>query len=195
MRSKAYELQLAGDNAVKRAAIEKKYEDEARKLKLKQARADKAQALFSAIIKTAQAVIAGLAYGPPLGYVFAALNAALGAIQIGVIASQPIPAFAKGTKKAPRGLAYVGERGRELIEGSDGSLSLSPSTATLVNLGKGGQRIYNNRETEAIIRAAKGADSSEVRSLLDRVDRGNRDIVQAIKNKKELHISHGVRVS
>lgn len=190
-QKKAHELQLAGDNATKRMAIEKKYDEESRKLKIKQAKQDKAQALFTAIIKTAQAVLAGLAYGPPLGYIFAALNAVLGAVQIGVIASQPIPAFAKGTKRAGGGLAVVGEKGRELIMGADGSMALSPGTASLVNLGKGGQRIYNNRETELLLRAAKGADDQHSKAMMDRMHQDNRDIVNAIKNKPVIHISKG----
>lgn len=185
-QAKAYELQLAGDNAAKREAIEKKYDKEATKLKIKQAKQDKAQALFSAIIKTAQAVLSGLAYGPPLGYIFAALNAVLGAVQIGVIASQPIPQFAKGTKSARRGMAWVGERGRELIYGRDG-LMMSPGHATLMNL-KGGERIFSNPETESLMRAAKGADDETSKKLLQEMQTGNREIVKAIKSKPVLYI-------
>jgi hypothetical protein len=139
--------------------------------------------------------LAGIAYGPPLGYIFAALNAVLGAVQIGVIASQPIPQFAKGTRRAPRGMAIVGERGRELIAGPDG-LALSPGTASLVNLGRGGQRIYNNRETEMILRAARGADDPGSRRLLDQIHNDNRELINVIKNKSELHISgNGTRIT
>jgi hypothetical protein len=190
--AKAYELQLAGDNAAKREEIEKKYEAESKKLRQRQAKADKAQALFTAIINTAKAVTAALASGPLIGQILAGIMAALGAAQIGVIASQPIPAFARGTRRAPRGLAWVGERGRELIAGP-GGVALTPGTASLVNLGRGGQRIYNNRETEAILRAAGGADSGEVRQLVGKLDEGNRAVVQAIRNKRELHISDGGR--
>jgi len=193
-QAKAYELQMAGDNAEKKAEIEKKYDKEASKLKAKQAKQDKASALFAAIIKTAQAVLSGLAYGPPLGYIFAALNAALGAVQIGVIASQPIPQFAKGTKKAPKGLAWIGERGQELIFGKDGVM-MSPGQATLMNL-KGGERILSNQDTKRLMAAAKGADDYYSRKLLDQMHADNLQLIETVKNKPVLHIDRkGNRIS
>ena len=193
-QAKAYELQMAGDNAAKKAEIEKKYEKEAAKLKAKQAKQDKASALFAAIIKTAQAVLSGLAYGPPLGYIFAALNAALGAVQIGVIASQPIPQFAKGTKSARKGLAWVGEKGQELIFGKDGVM-MSPGQATLMNL-KGGERILSNQDTKRLMAAAKGADDYYSRKLLDQMHADNLQLIETVKNKPVLHIDRkGNRVS
>lgn len=188
-QQKQYELSLVGDNVAKKQAIERRYAEEEKKLKIKQAKQDKAQALFSAIIKTAQAVIAGLAFGPPLGYVFAALNAVLGGIQIGLIASQPLPQYAKGTKRARGGLAVVGEKGRELILGPDGSIALSPSTASLVNMGRGGHRIIPNRETEALLRAARGADDPASLRMLNEIKAGNDRLVKAIQDKSEVHIS------
>lgn len=184
-QAKAYELQLAGDNADKRAEIEKKYDKEASKLKAKQARQDKAQALFSAIIKTAQAVLAGLAYGPPLGYVFAALNAVLGAIQIGVIASQPIPQFFKGTKSAPDGLISVAEKGQEMIKTRSGKI-LMATRPTLLS-GMKGATIYSNKETEEILKMRNvGYDSPELRRTLEK---NNQDLIRTIKNKKEIYIT------
>lgn len=183
--AKAYELQLAGDNAEKRTEIEKKYEKEAAKLKAKQARQDKAQALFNAIIKTAQAILAGLAYGPPLGYVFAAINAALGAIQVGVIASQPIPQFFKGTESAPDGLISVGEKGRELIQTKSGKLLMANKRTVLS--GMKGAQIYSNKETEEILKLRNvGYDSGEIRKTLKE---NNQELIRTIKNKKEIHIT------
>jgi len=131
----------------------------------------------------------------PVGLAMGILAGVLGTLQIGLIAGQPIPAFAKGTRRAGGGLAIVGERGRELIAGPNG-MALSPGTASLVNLGRGGQRIYNNRETEMILRATRGADDPSSRRLLDQIHQDNRDIVNAIKNKSELHISaNGNRIT
>jgi len=125
----------------------------------------------------------------------ASITAALAGIQLAAIVATPIPAFAKGTRRAGGGLAIVGERGRELIAGPNG-MALSPGTASLVNLGRGGQRIYNNRETEMILRATRGADDPSSRRLLDQIHQDNRDIVNAIKNKSELHISaNGNRIT
>lgn len=184
-QAKAYELQLAGDNADKRAKIEAKYEKEATKLKQKQAKQDKAQALFSAIIKTAQAVLAGLAYGPPLGYVFAALNAVLGAVQIGVIASQPIPQFYKGTDSAPDGVISVAEKGQELIKTRSGKTLLARNRTLLS--GMKGATIYSNQETEAILKAGRGGyDSKELRETLTE---NNRQLIKTIRDKREIHLT------
>jgi len=184
-QAKAYELQLAGDNAAKRADIEKKYEKEATKLKQKQAKQDKAQALFSAIIKTAQAVLAGLAFGPPLGYVFAALNAVLGAVQIGVIAAQPIPQFWKGTDSAPDGLISVAEKGQEMIKTRSGKTLLA-TKPTLLS-GMEGARIYSNQDTETLLKYRNaGYDSRELR---DTLERNNEKLIKTIRDKREIHIT------
>ena len=58
----------------------------------KQAARDKAVALFNAIVNTALAITKALAtIPPPLNFVMAGLVAAAGALQVGVIASQPMP--------------------------------------------------------------------------------------------------------
>lgn len=62
---------------------------------------DKAMKITMAVINTALAVVNSLASAPwPVNIVMAALAAATGAVQIGVIASQPVPQFAKGGKLA-----------------------------------------------------------------------------------------------
>ena len=195
-KQKDYELQLAGDNAEKKAKIEEKYLAKEKKIKRQQAIMDKSMATFKAAINFAQAIMAALAGGPPpFNIVMAAITAALAGIQLAAIVATPIPQFAKGTRRAGGGLAIVGERGRELIAGPNG-MALSPGTASLVNLGRGGQRIYNNRETEMILRATRGADDPSSRRLLDQIHQDNRDIVNAIKNKSELHISaNGNRIT
>jgi len=85
----ATEIALAGDDAQKKAAIEKKLADETAKIKRSQAIADKAQALFNIAISTAQNIVKG---PPPL----VPLYIALGAIQAAAVAARPIPKFEKG---------------------------------------------------------------------------------------------------
>jgi len=86
-----------------------------RELMRRQASIDKQAALFKAIINTAAAVATALTAGPVAGQILAGITAALGAVEIGIIASSPVPAFAKGTKEAPKGFKWVGEKGAELI--------------------------------------------------------------------------------
>jgi hypothetical protein len=75
------------------------------------------------------------------------------------VASRPIPAFKKGTKNAPAGLAIVGEEGPELVE-RNGRMFITPGKASFVNL-TGGEKIHTAKETERIIaRAEKEAIST-----------------------------------
>jgi hypothetical protein len=68
------------------------------------------------------------------------LNMAIRAMIIKPLAGAlGIPMFAKGTNYAPGGLAIVGERGPELIQN------------------RGGERIYNNKETMGILGGGKGS--------------------------------------
>lgn len=72
------------------------YEKERRKLLRDQAENQKAAALMNAIVSTAAAVATAMTAGPVSGQILAALTAALGAVQIGIIAAEPIPQFGKG---------------------------------------------------------------------------------------------------
>jgi hypothetical protein len=82
----------------------------------------KAISISAALINTAQGITAALGmFPPPVAWAMAAINAALGAVQIGLIAAQPIPPAAKGgVFDSP----YIGgEAGREMaipLEGPNG---------------------------------------------------------------------------
>lgn len=92
---------------------------EERRLKRQQAIKDKELAIFNAVISTAQAVIKAFSTsGPIAGSVLAAIVGVIGAAQIALIASRPIPNFFSGKKDKFSGLARVGESGAELVEQS-----------------------------------------------------------------------------
>lgn len=82
--------------------LEKKAAKEQYKIELQQFKTAKSLNIVLAVINTAQAVLQALANtSPPASYALAAVAAALGAVQIGTIASQappPPPAFATGGK-------------------------------------------------------------------------------------------------
>lgn len=81
----------------RREAAEKQAHDQERKLKKKQFEADKKAAIIKAIISTALAVVNALGSGsPPLNFIFAALAAVAGGIEIAAISSQPTPEFKQG---------------------------------------------------------------------------------------------------
>lgn len=111
--------------AAKNAELEKKKAA----LQEKQAKWDKANSIVQAGIATALAITEAL---PDL--VLAALVGAMGAAQIAVIAAQPIPKYAKGTKDHPGGLAIVGDGGKKEGIITDNGLFVTPDKPTLVNL-------------------------------------------------------------
>ena len=96
------------DAEKKTAAKNEELENKKAALQEKQAKWDKANSIVQAGIATALAITKAL---PNL--VLAALVGAMGAAQIAVIAAQPIPKYAKGTKDHPGGLAIVGDGGKK----------------------------------------------------------------------------------
>lgn len=79
-------------------ALDEEYDKKKRKMEHDQAVRSKALALTDAVIKGALSVLNALNTQPflPMGPIMAALAGVLSAIQIGVIASQPIPSYAMG---------------------------------------------------------------------------------------------------
>lgn len=94
---------------------EQKYAKEIAELKRKQAVADKEAAAFNIVINTAIAISKVAAQTGVLATVLSVAIGALGAAQLATVLAQPIPAFKKGTKKAPAGFKLVGEEGPELL--------------------------------------------------------------------------------
>jgi hypothetical protein len=84
---------FAGESATAKAEVERQYEEKRKQLERKRAEQKKKEALYNAIIDTAQAVITGFVES---GYVGAIFAAALGAAQIAIISSQEIPAYFEG---------------------------------------------------------------------------------------------------
>lgn len=117
--------------AAKNAELEKKKAA----LQEKQAKWNKANSIIQTTIATSLAKMKAYSEtGPILGNIFAAIIAAMGAAQIAVIASQPIPKYAKGTKDHPGGLAIVGDGGKKEGIITDNGLFVTPDKPTLVNL-------------------------------------------------------------
>lgn len=169
-------------NEAGKAEIERQYEEKRREIRRKELQAQKEQAIFNAVINTAQAVTAALP-----NFVLAGIVGALGAAQVALIAARDIPAYAEGTDNHKGGLAIVGDGGkRELIWQPSRGYSVSPDTDTLVNLEKGskvfpdltktglisnglptvnnvgGQQITEAQLTRAMRKAVKGMSKAEI---------------------------------
>lgn len=96
--SRRRELELAGDNLEAQAQINAKYDEKAKQIKLKQFKADKAQALLNVGIQTAVGITKTIGnVGFPLAIPLIAIIGALGIANAAIIASKRPPKFAKGT--------------------------------------------------------------------------------------------------
>jgi TP901 family phage tail tape measure protein len=137
-KQKEYELSMAGDNAAAREAIESRYAYQIAKLREEQARNEKEAAIISAVINTATAVVKTFAeLGFPAGAVAAGIVAALGAAQIAIIASQPIPQFETGVRNFEGGTAIINEKRQEIVGTPDGKFYRPQGKNLMVNLPKG----------------------------------------------------------
>jgi len=110
-----FELQSATLTARQKEALAKKSAAQIAALQAKQARNDRAAAILSVILNTAVAVSAALVKGP----LAAGIAAALGAAQLAVILSQPVPKFADGGevkgKRHSSGGVHIEAEGNEFI--------------------------------------------------------------------------------
>lgn len=111
----------------------KELEKQKAEIQQKQAKWNKANSIIQATIATYRAVTEALP-----NFVVAAIVAAMGAAQIAMIAAQPIPKYAKGTKDKshPGGLAIVGDGGRREVILTDSGAYITPSVPTLVDMPK-----------------------------------------------------------
>lgn len=112
-------------------ALDKEYNRKKAELQKKSFIAQKAANIVQAIMNTATAVTSALMVFPPwVGIALAATVGALGAAKIALIASQPIPEFAKGG--IGRGTFIAGEEGPELINtGSTARIFNAEDTASM----------------------------------------------------------------
>jgi|GEM_PF-3004813 len=85
------ELKLVGDNKQAKEFINNEYANKEKQLKIKQAQADKTQALFNIGISTAMAVAKANPVIPLMAFA-----AATGLLQAAVVASKPLPKFKDG---------------------------------------------------------------------------------------------------
>jgi hypothetical protein len=96
--------------AEKLKALDEEAERRKRELARKQAKYEKATAIFGSVVNTALAVTKALASLPPPGnFVMAGVVGGLGVVQTGLIAAQPLPELAKGGLATSATQAIIGE--------------------------------------------------------------------------------------
>lgn len=116
----------AKKDASKKYISEKELEEKKAKLKLKQQKLDKANAIFQIGLNTAMAIMSIWAQVPKADFgastiALTAMAAALGATQLAVAAAKPLSQYAKGRKGGQGEYALVGEKGAEIMYVPQGS--------------------------------------------------------------------------
>jgi hypothetical protein len=122
-RQRDVSIMFAGESTTAREEIERQYEERRKRIQRQQAESQKQNAIFNAIINTAQAIVGALPNIP-----MSIAVGIIGAAQIALIASQPIPQFYKGTQNAPEGLAWTDEKGAELHTDKNGKIKFTVSS-------------------------------------------------------------------
>ncbi len=110
-------------------------------LQQKQAKWNKAVQIAQTSIATARGVMEAWNMGLPLGPIFSAVVAAMGAVQVATIAATPIPAYKDGTKAGGHigGLAIVGDGGKHEVIVYGGNQWITPDKPTIVDLPRGAE--------------------------------------------------------
>lgn len=139
-RQKDIAIAFAGESVGAQEEIQRQYDARRRQIAREEAHQKKQTALFEAIVDTASAIVAALP-----NYALAAAVGVLGAAQIAVIASTPLPAYKHGGVNEKGGLMLVndapGSNYRETIVEPDGTIK-QPEGRNVVMNAKPGTKIY-----------------------------------------------------
>jgi tape measure domain-containing protein len=131
-------LKFAGEGTAARKKIEDDYEKKKKEVANRENKAKQKQAIFNIAIDTAQAVVASFIKDPT--GITAAIIAALGAAQIGVVAAQKIPQYFDGGIHGG-GLAMINDSGDsnyvETVVTPDGKMKQFKGRDVVVDLPKG----------------------------------------------------------
>jgi tape measure domain-containing protein len=138
-------LKFAGESQAAQDEINRQYEEKRKEIRRRELKAQKEQAIFNAIINTAQGVTAAYSQANiPL----AVIIAALGAAQVAFIAAQQVPAYAEGTMSHPGGLMLVndakGSNYKEVIQHPDGTI-ITPSKRNVMMDAPKGTKVFKNK--------------------------------------------------
>jgi TP901 family phage tail tape measure protein len=172
------EVELEANNSLAKELLAKKFDAKIAALRKKQAESEKRQKIFSAVTSGLQGVAQAVARVElfPFNFVLAGLIAAQTGAQVANIRATPIPAFAKGTKNAPEGLAFVDERGAEIIEKKDGTMYLGTDKGARLTYLEKGDKVHTATQTKSILK-----ENETFLSVTHRANLFNTDEVQRLQ--------------
>lgn len=126
-----------------------------RQIDMQKAKFDRDRSIFEIGVNTAVAISKAVAEFPLTGGMpFAAIAAAIGAVQIAAVLAKPLPRFEKGTTSAPEGYAITDEKGPEMyIEPGGKTYMGSDKGPTLRYLKKGTQVIPHDQVNQLMLQS------------------------------------------
>jgi hypothetical protein len=201
------DLEQAGDNERAKLEINKRFDEERKKLQRQQANTEKANSLFQIAINTATGITKTIAQlGLPAAIPFVALSAALGAAQAAAVIAAPLPQFDEGTERTPKD--YIAGEKRPEFRKSKGKWSIIEKPTLFKN--SAGDKIVSGKETDSILGTISDitgnnllSDKGAILSLLNNdiipekrktdnlayiLKRNNEKLIDTIRNKKEVSI-------
>lgn len=140
------ELEEAEKTGASKDAINKKFDEERKKLQRKQVIAERANALFSIALNTAIGITNALSKvvtAPLVPFI-----AAAGAVQAAAVLAAPIPQFDEGIERTPSGKFMVAEKRPELMK-HQGKWGLVKEPTMFKN--SPGDTIVSGKETDSIL--------------------------------------------
>jgi tape measure domain-containing protein len=150
-RQRDVSILFAGESTTAREEIDRQYEERRKRIQRQQAESQKRLAMFNIAINTAQGITSALAMLPP-NVPLAVTIGIIGAAQLAMTASQPIPQFYKGTQNAPEGLAWTDEKGAELHTDKNGKIKdLGSSKGARLKKLEKGDKIYTASQTKKMM--------------------------------------------
>lgn len=201
------ELQKVEGNKRAEAELNKKYDAQRRELQRKQIRTERANALFQIALKTAIAIASANTLIPPANIPAIIFAAATGAAQAAAVLAAPIPQFDEGSERTPKD--YIAGEKRPELRKSKGKWSLVDKPTLFKD--SPGDKIISGKQTDSILGSIADITNknilndpglllnllnnniprkeAEKENLAYIIEKGNSDLINTIKNKKELLVS------
>lgn len=132
--------------AAQKEAQQKKIDAERATAMRKAAARQKVIDILQIVANTALGITAAMKEGDAYTKIARAVAAGvIGTTQLAIVASTPLPEYAKGTENAPEGFAKVSEKGQELVVEPSGKKWLTPAKESITYLKKGSKVIPNDK--------------------------------------------------
>jgi hypothetical protein len=152
-----------------------------KQIDMQKAKFDRDAAIFNIAINTAQAISKAVAEFPLTGGMpFAAIAAAIGAVQIAAVFARPLPKFEKGTSSAPGGYAVTDEKGPEMYIEPGGKSYLGSDKGPTIRYLKPGTRVIPHDQVSKYLLQSQMSGGVEGLTATDttaREIRGLKDIM------------------